>query len=67
MSDSERTRRTEDVKQLGLDAGAVVVGVADVGAFNDFVPEGHRPNDILPGAKSVVVAGGRGPTAGSWR
>ena len=60
-------QRTDRIKQLGLETGAVVVGVADVAAFNEFVPEGHRPDDILPGAKSVVVAGGRGPTAGSWR
>jgi epoxyqueuosine reductase QueG len=65
--DENRQQWTERVKGVGLDAGAVVVGVADVAAFNEFVPEGHRPDEILPGAKSVVVAGGRGPTAGAWR
>jgi epoxyqueuosine reductase QueG len=44
-----------------------VVGVAAADAFNDFVPEGHRPEDILPGARSVVVAGNQGPTAAAWR
>jgi epoxyqueuosine reductase QueG len=55
------------VKRVGLDAGARVVGVADAEAFRAGVPEGFRPEDILPGARSVVVAGGDGPTAGAWR
>ena len=58
---------TEEIKAVGLKAGALVIGVADVDAFNEHVPEGHRPQDILPGAKSVVVAGARGPTSGAWR
>ena len=55
------------VKRVGLDAGARVVGVAAAEAFRAGVPEGFRPEDILPGARSVVVAGGDGPTAGAWR
>jgi epoxyqueuosine reductase QueG len=58
---------TEQIKQVGERAGALVVGVAAVEAFNEFVPEGHRPADILPGAKSVVVAGSKGPTSGAWQ
>jgi len=58
---------TEKIKQIGLKVGAKVVGVAAVEAFNDYVPEGHRPADILPGAKSIVVAGSIGPTNGAWR
>jgi epoxyqueuosine reductase QueG len=41
--------------------------VAAVEAFRAGVPEGFRPEDILPDARSVVVAGGDGPTAGAWR
>jgi epoxyqueuosine reductase QueG len=59
--------RTERIKQFALGAGANVVGVADPRAWDEFVPEGHRPYDILPGARSVVVVGSRGPTAGAWR
>jgi epoxyqueuosine reductase QueG len=55
------------IKEAGLRAGARVVGIAAVEAFRDRVPEGFRPDDILPGARSVVVAGGDGPTAGAWR
>src|SRR5438128_9971838 len=59
--------REEQVKAIGLKAGARVVGIATVEAFREKVPEGYRPEDILPGARSVVVAGGDGPTAGAWR
>ena len=57
----------EQIKKVGLKAGARVVGIAAADAFRDRVPEGYRPEDILPGARSVVVAGGDGPTAGAWR
>src|SRR3989475_8566105 len=59
--------REAQVKAVGLKAGARVVGIASVEAFREKVPEGFRPEDILPGARSVVVAGGDGPTAGAWR
>lgn len=55
------------LKAIGLRAGARVVGIAAAEAFREKVPEGYRPEDILPGARSVVVAGGDGPTAGAWR
>ena len=59
--------REEQVKAVGRKAGARVVGIATVEAFRAKVPEGHRPEDMLPGARSVIVAGGDGPTAGAWR
>ena len=55
------------IKGVGVKAGATVVGIASASAFNEYVPEGHRPEDILSGAESVIVAADRGPTAGSWR
>ena len=60
MSDTER------IKDVGRRTGGLVVGVAAASAFNEFVPEGHRPEDILLGAQSVIVAGSKGPTAGAW-
>ncbi len=57
----------EQIKAVGVKAGAVVVGIASADAFNEYVPAGHRPEDCLPEAKSVVVAGSKGPTAGAWR
>ena len=64
---TELEERTERVKEVGRKAGGLVVGVTDVESFNEHVPEGHRPADILPGARSVVVAGAQGPTNGAWR
>ncbi len=46
--------------------GALVAGVADVEAFH-MAPEGHRPTDLLPGARAVFVVGGAQPRAADWR
>ena len=51
------------VKQFALDTGADVVGIAPVERWDKDVPEGHRPVDVLPGARSVIVVGARGPTS----
>lgn len=67
MDDMAVSAHTREVKEQALSGGALVVGVADPHAWEEHVPEGHRPYDILPGAKSVVVVGCRGPTAGAWR
>ncbi len=67
MNDLASESRTQQIKQLALDAGADVVGIADPRAWEEYVPKGHRPYDILPGARSVIVVGSRGPTAGAWR
>ena len=68
MADSEVSSAStaRRIKEVGLRAGAKVVGIAAADAFNRYVPQGHRPEDFLPGAKSVIVAGGDGPTAGAW-
>lgn len=46
--------------------GALITGVAGADVFDD-APEGHRPADLLPGAKAVYVVGGAQPRAGDWR
>ena len=56
-----------EIKEKALAMGAKVVGIASVEAINRFAPPGHRPDDLLKGAKSVVVLGGGEPTAGAWR
>jgi epoxyqueuosine reductase len=48
------------VKTLVKDWGADLVGIAPVGRF-DGAPPGHGPLDLLPHAKSVIVAGVRIP------
>ena len=67
VNDSSPATQTDQIKQFALGAGANVVGVADPRAWDEYVPPQHRPYDILPGARSVVVVGSRGPTAGAWR
>ena len=56
-----------EIREKALTMGAKVVGIASVEAINRFAPPGHRPDDLLKGAKSVVVLGGGEPTAGAWR
>ena len=55
----------EDLMAFALKSGALVAGVASADSFED-APEGFRPADLLPGAKSVVVVGGAQPRAGDW-
>ncbi len=56
----------EELVAQAVRGGALVAGVADADAFVD-APEGHRPADLLPGARAVVVLGGSPPRAGDWR
>ena len=67
LQTQDATLLTQEVKQAALGFGADVVGIAPVDRWEPHVPEGHRPADLLPGARSVVVVGARGPTAGAWR
>jgi hypothetical protein len=46
-------------------SSALVAGVAGADAFGA-APEGFRPGDLLPQARSVVVLGGAPPRAGDW-
>ena len=59
--------KTRQVKEVAINVGIDVVGIAPAERWDDAAPEGHRPADILPGARSVVVLGTRGPTAGAWQ
>jgi len=57
----------DKIKEKGFAMGAKTVGIASVEAINRFAPSGNRPDDMLSDAKSVVVIGGLGPTAGAWK
>jgi len=57
---------TTRFKALALKSGATLVGVADAAAFDAHAPAKHRPVDLLPGARTVVVVGGAQPRAGDW-
>jgi hypothetical protein len=57
----------EEIKQFGLQRGAEQAGIASVADINRYAPPGHRPDDILTGAKSVVVFAGHTTLQGAWR
>ena len=42
------------------------MGIASVADINRYAPPGHRPDDFLPGARSVIVFAGRPTTRGAW-
>ena len=63
----QRQDASAAIKALAMKQGGDVCGVADADDWDEFVPEGYRPRDILPGCRSVIVIGARGPTAGAWR
>ena len=53
------------LEELAFNSGALVFGVADALKFKA-APDGYRPSDLLPGAKSVIVLGGAKPKSGDW-
>jgi epoxyqueuosine reductase QueG len=52
------TISSDDIKRYAAEKGADLVGIASVDRFAGY-PEGRRPQDLLPDAKSVVVVGVR--------
>jgi hypothetical protein len=67
MEASKRTvSHEEQIKRGALSFGAQVCGIAAAAAFEDETPEGFRPRDLLPNARSVIVVGGAQPRAGEW-
>ncbi len=64
-ADPDFEQAKSDFKAYALKNGALCAGVADAGAFHE-APEGFRPGDLLPRAKSVLVIGGAQPRAGDW-
>jgi epoxyqueuosine reductase QueG len=54
------------LRDAAFRAGAVAFGVADATAFEPLAPPGHRPADLLPDARAVLVVGGAAPRAGDW-
>ena len=51
---------SDNVKRMAKDLGADIVGIASADRFEG-APPGHGPLDLMPGAKSVIVAGIRIP------
>jgi len=51
----DNERLTREIRSLGLSTGAELVGFASTEDFEKQAPQGHKPSDILPTAKSIVV------------
>ena len=51
---------SNEIKKMAIDFGATIVGIAPVERFEG-APPGHGPLDLVPQAKSVIVAGVRIP------
>ncbi|WP_089939031.1 hypothetical protein [Candidatus Entotheonella palauensis] len=64
--DFDAQQAKDELQAFASKSGAMVCGVAAADAFDDDAPEGFRPTDILPRAKTVVVVGGNPPRAGDW-
>jgi hypothetical protein len=58
--------REDEIKGGAVKFGALICGIADAAAFHEYAPEGFRPGDLLPNARSVIVVGGAPPRAGEW-
>lgn len=58
MSDGPAKILTRQLKRFALREGADIVGIAAVESLPEYgAPQGYRPQDILPGAKALVVFG----------
>lgn len=63
---NEAIAAKENLRAIALKSGAMALGIAPARAFTA-AEEGHAPEDLLPGAKSVIVVGGAQPRAGDWQ
>jgi epoxyqueuosine reductase QueG len=57
----------QKIKELAIQRGADLAGIASVDDINKYAPPGHRPDDVLIGAKSVIVIAGIHTPRGAWR
>ena len=64
MVDAERAK--EEILAYCLRKGALAAGVADIDIVERIAPEGHRPSDLWPRARSIVALGVGGQTQGAW-
>ncbi len=56
----------ESILGYCLRKGALAAGVADIDVVERIAPEGHRPSDLWPRARSIVAIGVGGQTQGAW-
>ena len=64
MAEAERAK--EEILAYCLRKGALAAGVADIEVVERIAPEGHRPSDLWPRARSIIALGVGGQTQGAW-
>lgn len=57
----------DEIKRFGIKCGAAITGIAAVKEINKYAPLGHKPDDFLTGATSVIVVANRWTPLGVWR
>lgn len=62
---SDNASYKDQIEAAARKGGALTFGVADATAFTA-AAHGHRPEDLLPDACSVIVLGGAKPRSGDW-
>ena len=62
----EAERAKEEILAYCLRKGALAAGVADIDVVERIAPEGHRPSDLWPRARSIIALGVGGQTQGAW-
>lgn len=66
-SDIDPQEAKKTILEYCLKKGALVACVADIKAVERIAPEGHRPSDIWPRAKSIISLAVGGQTQGAWQ
>ena len=64
--DADPSNAKQAILDYAISKGALVCGVADLGAIERIAPPGHRPSDLMPRVRSVVSLGVGGQTQGAW-
>lgn len=55
QTESDDNELTSQIIALGLSMGAELVGFASAEKLEEGAPEGHRPSDLMPNAKNVII------------
>jgi len=55
------------IKEFARKSGSLITGIASVSSIDEEAPKGHRPSEVLEGAKSVIVVGGGKINLGAYK
>ena len=46
---------TKQIKTIALSSGAELFGAVSAKKLEECSPKGHRPSDLMPNAKSIII------------